>query len=430
MKCLQFDALHIVSGGSDASLCITDIATGDVIQTIRAHQNNQFNENEENTSTKNKSKNESKNGEEIKKKISNQVLAVAFDMSRIISAGTDNNLRYWEWGKKTGPQDKHHVLDKGQTLVTVSKLHNVPVDDLMKWNGIIEMRQAFEGMRLIVRKGDPDEQTHAEKMAKERENRKIASSTVSVKKKKSLDQKSPGAGLALKSRVERSATDGNKTSMSNRMSSKAKADCELFPDPADTYKDPQTLNSRIARQRSAGDGLKYEIKADKEDYHIRPANESEWGPVSDSLAIAMLNMLVEYEAYEVAKSVRSLPRENMSMMGRMHANAERLRIEKEKADKETEKKAEKERDLMITSAQTGKDVGVDVGVGVTSLVSADLDPDPNTDLDPDMEYLHSSMDALDSHSSHTHTHSNNMEVITEDEGEDDSLIISKTDIHS
>ena len=30
VKCMQFDSIHIVSGGSDHSVCITDIATGEV----------------------------------------------------------------------------------------------------------------------------------------------------------------------------------------------------------------------------------------------------------------------------------------------------------------------------------------------------------------------------------------------------------------
>ena len=336
VKCLQFDALHIVSGGADATLCVTDIATGDVMQTIRAHENLQGTD--EDGEVEEKKGKEKEKEKELKSRPSNQVLAVAFDAVRIISAGTDNHLRYWEWGKKVGPKDKHHVLDKGQTLVTVSKLHNVPLDDLMKWNGVIEMRQAFEGMKLIVRKGN-DEPTHAEKMAIERERRKIATIETAAKKKRSQGLKGPGSSLILRSRVERFATDSNKSNIANRMSSKAKVDSELFPDPLDTFVDPHTLTSRLARRRADGDGIAGGERREMETYHVGPQNESEWGPVSDLLAEAMLSMLCEYEAYDIAKGVLAVPREKMSMVGRMHANTQR---ELKKKEMEEIKKRERE----------------------------------------------------------------------------------------
>ena len=35
VRCMQFDAVYIVSGGSDGTMCVTDIATGEVMQTVR-----------------------------------------------------------------------------------------------------------------------------------------------------------------------------------------------------------------------------------------------------------------------------------------------------------------------------------------------------------------------------------------------------------
>ena len=66
---------------------------------------------------------------------------MAFDSNRIISVGTDDTMRYWSWGKKDEVQDKFHVLNKGETLITVSKFHSLPMADLMKWNGITEPNQ-------------------------------------------------------------------------------------------------------------------------------------------------------------------------------------------------------------------------------------------------------------------------------------------------
>lgn len=74
VKCMQFDAVHIVSGGTDNCVVITDIATGSPLQSLRGH--------------------------------AGTVLAVAFDDERILSAGGDNTLRYWAWGKQGAREDK------------------------------------------------------------------------------------------------------------------------------------------------------------------------------------------------------------------------------------------------------------------------------------------------------------------------------------
>jgi len=50
-----------------------------------------------------------------------QVIALAFDSERIISISGDNTVRYWQWGQQTAPSDKVHVLDKGETLLSVAK---------------------------------------------------------------------------------------------------------------------------------------------------------------------------------------------------------------------------------------------------------------------------------------------------------------------
>ena len=66
---MQFDAIHIVSGGVDNNVAITDIATGEVLQTLRGH--------------------------------SGHILGLAFDTERIVSTAGDNTLKYWQWGKKS-----------------------------------------------------------------------------------------------------------------------------------------------------------------------------------------------------------------------------------------------------------------------------------------------------------------------------------------
>ena len=157
VKTMQFDAIYIVSGGADGAVCITDIATGEVMQTIRAHMGlsidgeeaGEGNANEdgegsgslegkdrgklqrelrdspkklrnelikgvggsggeetgEGDEMEEKGEGEDGNDEKVKMMVKaklkarkttekKKVLAVAFDSNRLISVGTDNTLRY------------------------------------------------------------------------------------------------------------------------------------------------------------------------------------------------------------------------------------------------------------------------------------------------------------------------------------------------
>ena len=176
IKSLQFDAVNIVSGGTDNAVAITDIATGEVVQSLRAH--------------------------------TGHVLAVSFDSERIASCGGDNTLRYWAWGKKEGGiTDKIHILVKGDTLISICKQYSLGMQELMSWNGIREMKNCFEGMKLIVKKANPSEPTAAEKAAMERERRRKEATTITAKKFKA-DPLS--VGRAKYNRVRMMALDQGK----------------------------------------------------------------------------------------------------------------------------------------------------------------------------------------------------------------------------
>ena len=77
--------------------------------------------------------------------------------------------RYWRWdrGSEGGPKkDRCHIVDQGDTLAKISRLYNVAVSDIIKWNGISgASRKISLGMKLIVVKGDPDKPTAAEENA-------------------------------------------------------------------------------------------------------------------------------------------------------------------------------------------------------------------------------------------------------------------------
>ena len=287
VKAIQFDATRIVSGGGDGNVCITDIGTGSVIQTLRGHVG--------------------------------LVLSLCFDTQRIISIARDNKLYYWQWGKKEdGPPDKYHVLDKGQNLVQVSKLYNVDVPLIMKWNGILEMRMCVPGMKLLVGKGDPTKLTPAEELAVERERRRQVGLAYSKKTMKNV-RKDRGSSLDIEyDRVYRKATDLDQHSLGNRLFGKEKETAELFPDSVNVSVDPNSLGSRLVRNGKEKLSLHARTRGQANNTFITDDNEEEWGPVADSLAIAMFDMLVEYEIYDVLLEAKRVNRDPQSVLGRLY----------------------------------------------------------------------------------------------------------------
>merc|ERR1711871_1643281 len=277
VKSIQFDAIHIVSGGTDNSVCITDIATGEVLQTLRGH--------------------------------TNHVLAIAFDSDRIVSASGDNTLRYWQWGSKmAGPSDKVHVLDPTESLVQGSKRYDLTVPELMKWNGITEMKQVYPGMKLIVQKGNPGEPTEAEAIVIENERRRKEMQTFTERRLRKMD-----LGQAKKyDRVHRMAMDLDPHSLGNRMYAEDKKKRELFVDKIDVNRDNYNLAARLNPiDQSHLDG-----KAPR--YFFSTANEDEWGIIADYLAQSMLDMLIEYESYDVVKEQKRMLRNTESVIGRIN----------------------------------------------------------------------------------------------------------------
>jgi len=279
VKTLQFDAIVMVSGGTDKKICITDVGTGEVIESLRGHEAH--------------------------------ILAIAYDSERIISVAGDNTLRYWTWGQKASGQDKIHVLNKGETLVTISKLYDITVAELMTWNGILEMRHCYEGMKLIVRKADPDKPTIAEAIALERERRNEQGRSLIAKKM--TESKDFGTKMKKYDRVSKMALDLDFHSMGNRMFSKQKSDFELFP-PDDVEKDLSSLNERLRYDHSQP---RHESKV-KPRYFITSENVEEWGHIADSVMVAMIGMFIEYTAYEVTLENKRENRDMGSVIGRIY----------------------------------------------------------------------------------------------------------------
>jgi WD40 repeat protein/tetratricopeptide (TPR) repeat protein len=127
---LQFDATKIVTSGVDHNLQLIDITTGEILQTLRGHEG--------------------------------PVVSLAFDSMKIMSASSDGTLRHWEWGSASKKPDKLHVFDSGDNLAKISRKYKVSIPDLVKWNGIKDVKKIYVGQKLIIAKGRPDEPTEHE----------------------------------------------------------------------------------------------------------------------------------------------------------------------------------------------------------------------------------------------------------------------------
>lgn len=315
VKCLQFDSVHIVSGGQDKAVCITDIATGEVLQSLHGHDK--------------------------------AILSLAFDSERILSVGADNSVRYWQWGKQSGPQDKMHILEQNETMAMVAKQFKISVDNLMKWNGITGSKQAFPGMKLIVKKGDPNKLTHHEKVALERELRRSAGLSYASKKLKQLgigsDKQNPED---LKyNRIHQLATDIDFFSLGNRLFGREKRQMELFPDTSSDSVDRYSLASRL--QMDPDDSINPKKTKVKPRYFIAQDSEDEWGPISDDLGNVMLDMMIELLAYEIVIDQKRSLRNKHSVLGRIFQHQQKLTKDLEES---------KSKEILDTVKEEGEDI--------------------------------------------------------------------------
>ena len=127
-------------------LQVTDLASGEVMQTLRGHEDS--------------------------------VLAVQFDTVKVLSASQDGTVRQWVWGgvKKDGTADKYHTLQLPKdNLVKLAKKYKIKIGELLEWNGIKDKQELYSGMKLIVGRGKaPVMKTEAENRKEQREAEKKA----------------------------------------------------------------------------------------------------------------------------------------------------------------------------------------------------------------------------------------------------------------
>ncbi|RLN26818.1 hypothetical protein BBJ28_00004356 [Nothophytophthora sp. Chile5] len=121
VTCLQFDATRIVSGASTGEICVTDFATGNLIQTLHGHQDS--------------------------------VLDLQFDRKRLVSVSADGKLHLWFWQTRDGigaDRKKYHILGAGETLRSLSLKYRTSVQSLLRWNSVADSTKLYLGQKLIV----------------------------------------------------------------------------------------------------------------------------------------------------------------------------------------------------------------------------------------------------------------------------------------
>jgi hypothetical protein len=252
------------------------------------------------------------------------ILALAFDSERILSVGGDNTIRYWRWGKRTAIHDKCHLLEEGETLTSVTKRYNITIDNIMRWNGILDLKKVHPGMKLIVKKGDPNQLTSAEKIASERDKRRVNTRT--------RFNQNNNLPLAKKysSRVQKLATDIDTFSLGNRMFGQATKELELFSIDDNSDEDKFSLGARIRYDIEMNDGGESRQKGkDHRRYYLAAGNEDEWGEAADALGNTMLELMVELIAYEVVFEQKKQLRDKQSVIGRMFLNEQKEKSEQE-----------------------------------------------------------------------------------------------------
>ena len=66
--------------------------------------------------------------------------------------------RQWFWGDANDTEDhpielcKYHLFSQRDTLKSVAQANETSIKDILRWNGINDVKEIYHGMRLIVRK--------------------------------------------------------------------------------------------------------------------------------------------------------------------------------------------------------------------------------------------------------------------------------------
>jgi len=120
---LQFDATKVVSCGMDCLVKVIDIATCQVLQSLRGHKK--------------------------------PILSIAFDNKMLITLSRDGTLRQWPWGSKLQSGvggDTLHTVTAGERISTICQKYSVSLLQIIKWNKSKDTKHIEPGQTLIVKK--------------------------------------------------------------------------------------------------------------------------------------------------------------------------------------------------------------------------------------------------------------------------------------
>jgi len=119
---LEFDATRIITSGMDCCLKVIDATSCEILHTIR--------------------------------EFDGPVLSLRFDTSRITTLSKDGCIKHWMWDSRSVNREGarlFHTVAKGETTNSISKIYDVSIADLIKWN---DAKRIECGKVLIVGKGD------------------------------------------------------------------------------------------------------------------------------------------------------------------------------------------------------------------------------------------------------------------------------------
>ena len=130
---LDFDATKIVSCGMDCCVKVIDIASCEILHSIRGHDG--------------------------------PVLSCCFDTVKIITLSIDGTIRHWMWESRleaNNSNERYHAVVNGDTMASICKLYGVSIANIVKWNVNQDMKSIEVGQTLLVEKGKGDSDSNKE----------------------------------------------------------------------------------------------------------------------------------------------------------------------------------------------------------------------------------------------------------------------------
>jgi tetratricopeptide (TPR) repeat protein len=138
---MQFDAVKIVTAGTDLAVKVTDIISGRVLQEFAsAHEA--------------------------------PVVALQFDLRNLMTASIDHIVKLWKWDDmKASSATREHILRAGEPIARVAKTYKVTIQQIMNWNNVSRLTGFYQGQRILV--SEPPETAGMDTLGMVREGRSM-----------------------------------------------------------------------------------------------------------------------------------------------------------------------------------------------------------------------------------------------------------------